>query len=80
MINMVNDFFGWLVNLQQTGKAELNLKFNGVDYDKNFSFNSETGVLFAQSSLVPDQEFGQTGITIAEHISCGNIEMNVKFK
>ena len=77
---MVNDFFGWLVDWQKMGKAELHLKFNDVDYDQNFSYNKKTGVLLAESSLSPNDVFGSNGVTIAEHINCGNIELNVKFK
>ena len=77
---MVNDFFEWLVNQHQMGKVELHLIFNGIDYDQNFSFNKVTGVVLAESSLSPNDIFGSNGVTIAEHINCGNIELNVRFK
>ena len=77
---MVNDYFEWLVNQHEMGKADIHLIFNGIDYDRNFSFNKTTGVLLAESSLSSNGVFGSNGITIAQYINLGKIEIRVIFK
>ena len=58
------NIFECLVSLYKDEKIDLQLTVNDITYDRNFSYNSSTDTLFAESSQADTHEFGGNGNTI----------------
>lgn len=72
--------FSYLVDLYNKGRALLILKFQNIEYDKNFHYDPNKDILTANSSQSPNDEFGSDGQILAEYIEEGYISIEVHFK
>ena len=74
----MGDFFHRLATLYKEGSIEIHLIYNGIDYDKNFSYNPKKDTLFAESSTAQGESFGGDGNTISHYIKEGLISINIR--
>lgn len=74
------NIFERLVSLYKDKKIDLQLTFNDITYDRNFSYNSSTDILCAESSQADAHEFGGNGKTIMEYVISNKIDIKLKFK
>ena len=73
------DFIALLINEHQKANIELHLHFNGVDYDKDFYYNSNTHILNATSST-SSETFGAGERDLLCYINKGMITLRVIVK
>ena len=76
----MENFFEWLFEQYQKDKIEIHILFNGVDYDRNFYYNTHTKVLTADSATSSTNAFGSEGKTFADYVNSGDIQMKLIFK
>lgn len=72
--------FSYLVDLYNKGSALLTLKFQNIEYDKNFHYDPNKDILTANSSQSPNYKFGSDGQILAKYIENGYISIEVHFK
>ena len=73
------NFIELLIEEHRKANIELHLYFNGVDYDKDFYYNSNTHVLNASSSTCADT-FGTGEKDLLYYINQNMIALKVTIK
>ena len=82
----MNDFishvqmFSYLVDSYNKGIVLLKIKYQNIEYDKNFHYNPNKDILTADSSQFSSEEFGSDGQTLTDYIKKGYISLEVYFK